>query len=99
MTEQMQLKQGFKGEIAYKLIDSIDISDSRIKFNFSDLKDYSKSIHCKQGSAKNEVVIPFLRGEADKDGRFQGEFVIEKGSNRDIYPVIGYITVKIRKCI
>ncbi|MDD4521713.1 MAG: hypothetical protein PHW84_02010 [Methanosarcina sp.] len=103
MTQQINLVQGFKGEITHQLNFNgvlIDVSDAtKITFNFSDRCGKTRySIRCNKGESPYEVKIP-ISNEAAVYGEFYGEFVIKRGSKVDIYPLENKIPVSIRKCI
>lgn len=103
MMQEINLVQGFRGEIRYRLNydgKDIDISSvTSVLFNFTDRCEQNHySIRCKQGSFPNEVIIRFVK-ETSNYGDCYGEFVIRDGENISIFPVVGHIPVNIRKRI
>jgi len=102
MTQEINLVQGFKGDVPYVLnFNGItpDISNATVRFNFADRRETKRySILCREGSVPNEVIIPFTNQTMDH-GDFFGEFVIKSSTRIDIYPILDRIPIKIRKCI
>lgn len=102
MTAGIQFVQGFRGNIPYILnFDGklIDVSDSMVTFNFVDgLEQKRHSINCVCGAPQGNITIPISKKDSTDYGEFYGQFVIKNISGGvDIYPINGYIFVKIQK--
>ncbi len=100
MSTPINFVQGFQGEIPYTLnFDGqlIDTSDSLVTLIFVDKMEQRRhSITCKAG--KNDVIIPIFKKDSGDYGEFYGQFVIKHtDGNSEIYPMSGYISIKIQK--
>ncbi len=95
--QEIKLVQGFRGSVNYTL--DCDVSKAVVRLNFTDRYEQNKkSILCRQGDTPYEVMIPF-NTETSEAGDFFGEFVIQTVFGVDIYPIGGYVPIKIRKRI
>lgn len=101
MTTGINLVQGFQGIKSYILNfdgNYVDVSNAVVTFNFVDRYEKNKhSIKCKRGKESSEVLIPFTEKDTSDFGDFYGEFVVKTLNNIEIFPILDYIPIIIRK--